>query len=100
MLFRPWPGSSSLSAPCSPSLCTPSQGGDLAILDSMHGSAPAWIKKFSPLQAMLLSQDQGIGLAVYREGPHAPVSQFVSMKWDVLSEQQWPWGSMWEDAGI
>lgn len=68
----------------------------------MDGSAPAWIKKVSPPQAMLLPQDQGTGLAIYKEGPVAPVYQFVSMKWGVLSEEQWLWAgrSVWEDAGI
>ena len=51
---------------------------------------------------MLLPQDQGTGLAIYKEGPVAPVYQFVSMKWGVLSEEQWLWAgrSVWEDAGI
>lgn len=63
---------------------------------------PCVLTSSSP-QATLTSQDQGPGLTTYREEPSGPLPQFVSVKWGVLSQLQWPWGlgkrePVWEAA--
>lgn len=56
--------SHSLPVLCCPSLCSPRQGGELAI-QTPCPAHPMWLEKSSLPQAMLTSQDQGTGLSIY-----------------------------------